>query len=88
MFVLKLGRTAKRADRAATPLEMLEHNDAIRRQMLYPAVHADGYSTLRDIAEELSARGIRTRRGGRWHVSNLRNLLARRRKISTAGRKE
>ena len=41
------------------------------------AVRAEGYSTLRDIAGQLDARGMLTRRGGRWQVSNVRNLLAR-----------
>ncbi len=36
-----------------------------------------GHRTLRSIAAELNIRGIRTRRGGRWHVSNVRNLLGR-----------
>jgi DNA invertase Pin-like site-specific DNA recombinase len=36
-----------------------------------------GCTTLRQIAAALNARGIQTRRGGRWHVSNVRNLLAR-----------
>ncbi|MDM7933670.1 MAG: recombinase family protein [Tabrizicola sp.] len=33
--------------------------------------------SLRAIAAELSLRGIRTRRGGSWQVSNVRALLAR-----------
>ena len=32
-------------------------------------------TTLRAIADELTARGILTRQGGRWHVSKVRNLL-------------
>lgn len=36
-----------------------------------------GYAPLRDIAPELNARRIRTRRGGRWHVSTVRNLVGR-----------
>ena len=40
-------------------------------------IRAAGHTSLRGIAAELNARGIRTRRGGRWHVSNVRNLLAR-----------
>ncbi len=40
-------------------------------------LRADGDTTLRALAGELNARGVRTRRGGRWLVSNLRNLLAR-----------
>ncbi len=34
-------------------------------------------TSLRGIAAELNARGMLTRRGGRWHVSTVRNLLAR-----------
>ena len=33
--------------------------------------------SLRTIAVELNARGMLTRRGGRWHVSTVRNLLER-----------
>ncbi len=40
-------------------------------------IHAEGHVTLRAIAAQLSARGMLTRRGGRWQVSNVRNLLCR-----------
>lgn len=36
-----------------------------------------GTKTVRAIAEALNARGIRTARGGDWHHSTVRNLLAR-----------
>ena len=36
-----------------------------------------GHVTLRAIAADLNRRGMRTRRGGAWQVSNVRNLLAR-----------
>ena len=36
-----------------------------------------GMTSLRDIADALNAQRMITRRGGRWHVSNVRNLLAR-----------
>jgi hypothetical protein len=36
-----------------------------------------GGTSLRAIAEELNARGMLTRRGGRWHVSTVTNLLDR-----------
>ena len=38
---------------------------------------AAGHTALRAIAAELEARGIKTRREGRWQVSTVRNLLAR-----------
>ena len=46
---------------------------------LAPVVAADiraaGHLTIRAIARGL--RGMLTRQGGQWHVSNLRNLLGR-----------
>jgi DNA invertase Pin-like site-specific DNA recombinase len=50
---------------------------AIALRPVIEAIRAEGYSTLRAIAEQLNCRGIATRRGGRWQVSNVRNLLAR-----------
>lgn len=41
------------------------------------SIRAEGHASLRAIAEELNVRGIQTRRGGRWHVSNVRDLLER-----------
>ena len=40
-------------------------------------IRAGGATGLRAIAGELNGRGIRTRRGGRWHVSTVMNLLGR-----------
>ena len=40
-------------------------------------IRAAGHVTLRAIAAELTARRIRTRRGGEWQVSNVRGLLDR-----------
>ena len=40
-------------------------------------LRAAGATTARAIAEALNARGIRTARGGEWHHSTVRNLLAR-----------
>jgi len=36
-----------------------------------------GIISYRGIAAALNGRGVRTARGGRWQVSNVRNLLAR-----------
>lgn len=41
------------------------------------AIRAEGHTSLRAMAAELNARGIRTRRGGPWHVSTVRNLRSR-----------
>lgn len=40
-------------------------------------IRASGATSLRAMADELNRRGIVTRRGGRWHVSNVRNLIRR-----------
>jgi DNA invertase Pin-like site-specific DNA recombinase len=40
-------------------------------------VRAAGHTSLRTIAAELTSRGIRTRRGGVWQVSNVQGLLHR-----------
>jgi DNA invertase Pin-like site-specific DNA recombinase len=40
-------------------------------------IRGDGKVTLRAIADAMNARGMMTRRGGRWHVSTVKNLLAR-----------
>jgi DNA invertase Pin-like site-specific DNA recombinase len=40
-------------------------------------IRAQGHVSLRAIAAELTARGIRTRRGGDWGVGNVKALLLR-----------
>lgn len=40
-------------------------------------IQAGGATSLPAIAAELNARHIQTRRGGKWHPSSVRNLLAR-----------
>jgi hypothetical protein len=40
-------------------------------------LQAAGTTTTRAIAEALNARGIRAARGGEWHPSTARNVLAR-----------
>ena len=59
------------ADRHATDLADVDAN-----------IRADGATTLRALASEMNARGILTRRGGRWQVSNIGNLLSRVEKVS------
>jgi DNA invertase Pin-like site-specific DNA recombinase len=40
-------------------------------------IDAAGIRTLKGIAGALNARGVRTARGGLWHPTTVRNLLAR-----------
>ena len=56
-----------------------EADDAFAANVL-PVVRqfqAAEITTARAIAEALNARGVRTARGGEWHNSTMRNLLAR-----------
>ena len=57
---------ARNADRHATDLAPVVEN-----------IRAGGATSMRAIAAELNARGMLTRRGGRWHVSTVTNLLDR-----------
>jgi len=41
------------------------------------ALRASGVRDLRGLAAALNSRGVRTARGGRWHVSNVKNLVDR-----------
>src|SRR3954464_3516685 len=41
------------------------------------AIRSTGAVTLRDMTNALDQRGIRSARGGRWHVSSVMNLMAR-----------
>ena len=41
------------------------------------AIRGSGVKTLSGIADALNARGIRSARGGKWHVSAVENLIAR-----------
>ena len=56
----------RQADRFAA--NVLPVIDDIRRQ---------GATSLREIAAQLTARGVRSARGGEWSTSAVRNILAR-----------
>lgn len=71
----------KRAGKGGAPLrrKVAANADAFA-EGLAPVVaelQREGIRTLRDMADALNDRGMLTRRGGRWHVSNARNLLTR-----------
>ena len=58
----------------------MERNaDAFARDLapVLAKIRAAGATKLRGIAEALNARGVLTRRGGTWGVSNFQNLIAR-----------
>ena len=69
-----LGRAVRRSGRP------LRGNADRHAQDLAPVVEdirAGGHTSLGAIADELNARGMLTRRGGRWHMSTVMNLLDR-----------
>jgi DNA invertase Pin-like site-specific DNA recombinase len=48
------------------------------------AIRSTGSTTLEAITEALNQRGIRSARGGKWHVSSVANLLVRAQKFAAA----
>ena len=71
----------KRAGKGGAPLRAAIAKNADRHARdLAPVVddiRRGGATSLRAIAAELNGRGMLTRRGGRWHVSTVTNLLDR-----------
>jgi hypothetical protein len=41
------------------------------------SLRASGVRDLRGLASALNGRSVRTARSGRWHVSNIKNLIDR-----------
>lgn len=50
---------------------------ARKLQVTLEGIRGTGAASLEAIAKELNARHIQTRRGGKWHPSSVKNLLAR-----------
>ena len=71
----------RRAGKGAVALREAVVANADRHAMdLAPVLEelrSGGVTSLRGIAEEMNRRGMRTRRGGQWQVSNVGNLLLR-----------
>jgi DNA invertase Pin-like site-specific DNA recombinase len=65
---MALGRRALVAEADTFAEEMIPILDGLRKS---------GVETLRDMAAALNARGIKTRRGGAWYATTVRNLLVR-----------
>jgi DNA invertase Pin-like site-specific DNA recombinase len=63
-----LGRKVQTAEAEAFAANVLPIIEALR---------ASGIRDLRGLASALNSRGVRTARGGRWHVSNVKNLVYR-----------
>ena len=76
----KLGNLRNPREAAAAGTRILMHDaDAFAANVLpiIESLRASGMTDLRGLAGALNARGIRTARGGRWHVSNVKNVIDR-----------
>ena len=74
------GNRRNASDAAAQGRKAQAENAALFAANTLPiigAIRATGVTGLRGIAAALNARGIRTARGGQWHVSNVKNLVDR-----------
>ncbi|QQA41504.1 recombinase family protein [Pelagovum pacificum] len=72
-----LRRAAKGGEALRVTVAGNANDFAMALSPIVRAIQQAGHTSLRALADELNARGMRTRRGGKWHVSNVRNLLGR-----------
>ncbi|WP_109314213.1 recombinase family protein [Pseudovibrio ascidiaceicola] len=70
-------RPEGRPDGALKALKAQSDNFAQSVLPIIDEIKSAGQTSLRAIAEELNARGIKTQRGGKWHASTVRNALSR-----------
>jgi DNA invertase Pin-like site-specific DNA recombinase len=76
----KLGnpRNASRAAAIGRQAQAVAAEEFVGRLLpIVNAIRGTGANTLREVCEALNERGIRSARGGKWHVSSVMNLLAR-----------
>ena len=76
----KLGNRRNPSEAAAAGTRVLTRDaDAFAANVLpiIESLRGAGVSNLRGLAGALNARGIPTARGGRWHVSNVKNVIDR-----------
>ena len=59
--------------------EIVDRADPARGQFDpdHSEIQGSGATSLRQIAEALNARGINAPRGGQWHATSVRNVMAR-----------
>lgn len=66
---------ARRASKAAVVANADRH--AANVAPIINVMRRAGATTLREIAEALNARGVRTARGGTWHATTVKNVMDR-----------
>lgn len=72
-----LVRAAKGNAAAVSAIQALADEHAQRLEQLIDQLESEGVTTLASMSDALNEREILTPRGGRWHKSSVRNLLAR-----------
>ena len=71
-------RNSGEAAAAGRAVQVAEANQFAANVLpLINSVRTAGTTDLRGIARALNDRGVRTARGGRWHVSNVKNVIDR-----------
>ena len=76
----RLGNRSNAAEAAALGRRVQVEEAAAFAANVLPIIEslrASGVRDLRGLASALNNRGVRTARGGRWHVSNVKNLVDR-----------
>ena len=62
---------------AVATIEAAADNHAANVLPIIREIRKAGATTLREIANALNARGVRTARGGQWYATTVNNVLAR-----------
>jgi hypothetical protein len=74
---MKLGNPRNAGEAASAGRQAQAEQFAATVLPIVAALRKTGVTGYRGIAAALNGRGVRTARGGRWQVSNVRNLLIR-----------
>ena len=76
----RLGNRRNAGEAAAAGRRVLSQDADVFAANVRPIIdslRAAGVCDLRGLATALNDRGVRTARGGRWHVSNVKNVIDR-----------
>jgi DNA invertase Pin-like site-specific DNA recombinase len=69
---IEIAQRNSRAVRSKTSIQFVQNSIPIIRQ-----IQATGLTSLREVAEALNARGVRSARGGSWHPTQVKRVLER-----------
>lgn len=72
-----LRRAGKGNEAGIAAIKSRASRHAMDLKPVIEAIQAEGLTSLGDIAKALNNRGFLTRRGGQWHKTTVKNLMAR-----------